>query len=99
MAYPGWRHVVEWFGKDLLMKYIATLFTILSALACTDASNTIRTLQSSGFRDITVTGYSWFECGKDDTFHTGFTATNPLGQRVSGTVCCGFIGKGCTVRF
>jgi hypothetical protein len=77
---------------------LAVIVGILFA-GCTNESDTIRTLQNAGFSNVNVTGYSWFECGQDDTFHTGFEATNPTGMRVSGTVCCGFLGKGCTIRF
>jgi hypothetical protein len=69
------------------------------ALACTDEDNTVRTLQAHGFTNIQTTGFNPWSCGQDDTFSTGFIATNASGQKVSGTVCCGFIGKGCTVRF
>lgn len=75
------------------------IIAIILLVGCTDESATIRTLRSSGFSNIRTTGYSWFECGKEDTFSTGFTATNPTGQTVSGTVCCGLIMKGCTIRF
>ncbi len=71
----------------------------IGLVACTDEDNTRRTLESAGYSDIHTTGYSWFECGKDDTFHTGFTAKNPVGKTVSGTVCCGMWTKGCTIRF
>jgi hypothetical protein len=76
-----------------------TAFALLTLSGCTDESNTIRTLEDSGYSNIQTTGYSWFECGDGDAFHTGFTATNPVGRRVSGTVCCGWMTKGCTIRF
>lgn len=75
------------------------LFLVLLTVACTDEENSVRALKAHGFVNIRTIGYTWFECGKDDTFHTGFEATNANGQRVKGTVCCGFLGKGCTIRF
>lgn len=66
---------------------------------CTDESATIRTLDNAGYTEIQTTGYSWFQCGDDDTFHTGFRAKNPAGKMVEGTVCCGAWSKGCTIRF
>lgn len=66
---------------------------------CTDDDRTIMTLRKSGYTNISTTGYSFLECGEDDTFHTGFVATNSSGQRVTGTVCCGLLLKGCTLRF
>lgn len=43
---------------------------------------------------------SWapLSCSNSDTYSTGFAATNPAGQPVSGVVCCGVL-KSCTVRF
>jgi hypothetical protein len=79
------------------MKKLAFILPLLLT-ACTDDPATIRTLQSSGFSNITTTGYAAFECSDSDTFATGFIATNPAGKRVSGVVCCGLL-KGCTVRF
>ena len=70
----------------------------LIALGCTDEVNTLRTLENNGFTDIQTTGFNAFQCSKDDTYSTGFTARNTKGKGVSGTVCCGFF-KGCTVRF
>lgn len=77
-----------------------TILTILlfALCACTDESASTRTLKDSGFTDIRLTGYSYFACSDDDTFHTGFTAKNSQGREVSGVVCCGWL-KSCTVRF
>lgn len=79
------------------MKRVLILLALV--LGCTDEANTVRTLRSVGFTDIQTTGYSMFGCGDDDTFSTGFTAKNTSGDPVSGVVCCGFIGKGCTIRY
>lgn len=81
------------------MKYALIAIAAVALLACTDDDNTFRTLKASGFTDIAVTGYSWFECGEGDAYHTGFVAKNTKGDRVEGTVCCGLWFKGCTVRF
>ncbi len=64
----------------------------------TDEAATGRTLKAHGFSNIETTGYA-LGCSDSDTFATGFVATNSAGQRVSGTVCCGVLVKGCTVRF
>ncbi len=65
-----------------------------------DESRVRNTLSSMGFKDASLRPASWTVCGKDDSLFSSndFTATNPLGTQVSGTVCCGFM-KGCTVRF
>ena len=78
---------------------MAAFFAVMMLGGCTNESATIKTLRSAGFTDIKTTGYEFFECGEDDTYHTGFTAKNPQGQQVTGTVCCGFWAKGCTIRF
>jgi hypothetical protein len=75
------------------------LLLALTIVACTNESDTIRTLQSAGYSEITTTGYSAWACGDDDTFSTGFRAKNPVGTFVEGTVCCGGWTKGCTIRF
>jgi hypothetical protein len=74
------------------------VIVLVIATACTDESGATRALQSSGFSDITITGYEVFGCGKDDLSATGFRAKSPVGRPVSGVVCCGLL-KGCTVRF
>ncbi len=81
------------------MKTLFTLAAICFAIACTDDDSTRKTLQMHGFTNVQTTGYSPFTCGDNDSFSTGFRATNPSGQVVEGTVCCGLFGKGCTVRF
>jgi prepilin-type N-terminal cleavage/methylation domain-containing protein len=65
-----------------------------------DQNRVVNTLNAMGFKDISLRSASWTACGKDDSLFSSndFTATNPIGARVSGTVCCGFM-KGCTVRF
>jgi len=82
-----------------MKKLLAVLALALTMSACTNDEATISTLHKHGFSDVQTTGYEFWECGEDDTFHTGFVATNPAGQRVRGTVCCGWLDKGCTVRF
>jgi hypothetical protein len=79
------------------MKRITLIALFL--MACTDEASTIRTLSSAGYTDIITTGYDMWACGDDDTYSTGFNAKNPAGQIVTGTVCCGFMTKGCTIRF
>lgn len=67
---------------------------------CTDPESSRDALQKAGYTDIQIKeGYQFLECGEDDTFATGFIATNPRGQRVEGTVCCGLLSKGCTIRY
>lgn len=79
--------------------FAITVLSLAFVGGCTDDNRTISTLENAGFTNIRTTGYSMFACGKDDTFRTGFVATNPVGKEVRGTVCCGFLAKGCTIRF
>lgn len=55
-------------------------------------------LEGMGITDIQITGYSFFGCSKDDSFRSNFVGTGPNGNKVSGTLCSGFL-KGITVRF
>ncbi len=77
------------------MKPVALL---LALVACADEASTRRTLEASGYTEVR-TGPATTGCGEHDLYWTGFEATNPRGQRVRGTVCCGAFIKGCTVRF
>jgi hypothetical protein len=79
------------------MKYILiTLLLILTS--CTDKDDAIRILSQQGYTEITITGYDYGACGKDDKFSTGFTALNLNNKVVRGTVCKGFLLKGSTIR-
>jgi hypothetical protein len=77
----------------------AWLALVVVALAgCTSSDDAIRAVEAMGMTNVTATGYRVFGCSEDDSFHTGFTATNPQGRQVSGVVCSGWL-KGSTVRF
>ena len=80
------------------MKKMIGLCVIQSLCACTRPDAAKDLLTSQGYKDVTTTGYSFFACSQDDSFATGFKATSPTGQHVSGTVCSGLM-KGSTVRF
>lgn len=81
------------------MKISVLILFAVFVVGCTDDRETVRTLHAAGFTDVHTTGWEPFMCGESDTFKTGFVATNPAGARVKGAVCCGFMFKGCTVRF
>lgn len=85
----------------LVTTFVVCLVAIIPALlsGCTDEESTRRTLENAGYTDVQTTGYEMFSCGEDDTYQTGFIATNPKGKRVKGVVCCGLIAKGCTIRY
>lgn len=83
--------------KLLDLALVAGLSLLTAGCTNEDAART--TLRKSGFRQVEITGYKPFQCGKDDATSTGFRATNQIGERVEGTVCCGRWSKGCTIRF
>lgn len=72
---------------------------LLFFAGCTNEGASREALRRSGFSQVEITGHKWFQCGEDDAYSTGFRATNTLGERVEGTVCCGRWSKGCTIRF
>lgn len=69
----------------------------VSVGGCTDKNGAIRALTEQGYTNIQITGYSWFSCGQDDAFSTGFTATSQNGSQIEGAVCSGWL-KGYTIR-
>ena len=82
-----------------------TLF-ILFLIACwsinplfgVDPEGATKVLQANGYKNITITGYKWFN-GTKDFYNTGFVAVSPNGTTVSGYVSRGIIFKGSTIRF
>jgi len=81
------------------VKKILAVSTLLLLAGCTRPENATRILADQGYRDIKITGYKLFDCGKDDTTATGFEATSPAGIHVKGTVCSGWFLKASTIRF
>ncbi len=71
---------------------------VLSLAACSDPPGATDTLSSAGYKDIKITGYSFFGCGEGDFYHTAFTALGLDGVRIRGAVCEGFFFKGATIR-
>ena len=82
----------------MILKKLCLFLVCISLLGCTDPDKARSVLSSNGYKNIEITGYSYFACSKDDTYQTGFTAISPSGQRITGTVCSGIL-KGSTIRF
>jgi hypothetical protein len=61
-------------------------------------SDSTEALRKSGFSEIEIGDHAFFRCGRSDVSSLYFTANNPRGDKVDGTVCCGWF-KSCTVRF
>ena len=81
------------------MKFLALMAAVAALTGCVDATKATAVLQGQGYKDVQITGYNAFACSQDDFYHTGFEATAPSGQRISGTVCSGIMFKGSTIRF
>lgn len=81
-----------------MSKWLLIGVLALTAIGCTDEHGARRVLEAEGYTQITMTGYDFLGCGKDDNFATGFAATNVNQKRVTGVVCSGLL-KGYTIRF
>lgn len=80
------------------MKTVMLILLLLGLTACTRPESAVRVLEGAGYSNIKITGYDWFACSDDDTFHTGFEAKGPTGRPVSGVVCEGVVFKSSTIR-
>lgn len=86
-----------------MKKIIALLTIVIIILSSSCSSNNDfkkgkRQLENQGYTNIKNTGYSFFCCSEEDTFSTGFTATDKSGRKISGCFCSGWL-KGVTIRF
>ena len=79
------------------IRYLKYLLLLLM-IGCTDSERSTKILKSTGFTNIKLGGYGFFDCSDDDVVSTKFIAQNSNGDLVSGTVCCGLF-KNCTIRF
>ena len=69
------------------MKKILTLLISLLLFGCANSEDARGLLAEAGYTDISFTGYNALACSEDDYYHFGFTATNPQGETVNGTIC------------
>jgi hypothetical protein len=79
---------------------IVVWLSVASNLVEVSDARALHTIESSGFRDVKLGSADALACpGAESSRH--FVATNPRGERVEGTVCCGLTGlaKGCTLRW
>lgn len=82
----------------MFWKKFVFVLSLYMLFGCTRPESTIELLKKEGYTDIEITGYSWFACSRDDSFHTGFKAKRN-GNVIVGTVCEGFLFKGKTIRY
>lgn len=73
------------------------LIALLSLSACTRPDQATRILTQSGYTNIEITGWRPFMASDSDIFSTGFEATAPNGDTVTGAVTSGWF-KGATIR-
>lgn len=71
----------------------------IALCGCTQQDTARRILEDAGYTNVQLQGYAFLACSEDDTYHDAFTATNPNGRHVSGTVCAGMLFKNSTIRF
>ena len=81
----------------LILFSVGVGMVVFAPVLAVDADGATRVLQASGYKDVKITGYKWFN-GTQDYFNTGFIATAPDGTKVSGNVSRGIFFKGSTVR-
>jgi hypothetical protein len=82
-----------------IIKNSAIAFATLLAISCADAEGAKRVLEKSGYKNIRTTGWEALTCSRDDETCTGFEATAPNGEAVTGSVGGSFFGcKGHTIR-
>lgn len=79
-------------------KLVMVTVLVLALASCTDAATAKKAAESQGFKDVVTSGYSFFGCSQDDTFHTKFSAVGLDGKPVDGVVCSSWLFKGATVR-
>ena len=88
------------FRSRIRVTAIAAALAATGAMAlsgCVDPDIAKETTAVSGFTVVQITGYEMWGCGKDDAFHTGFTARGVNGTCVHGVVCSNLF-KGATLR-
>jgi hypothetical protein len=84
------------------MKKIIVVLAAVSILSSCTSENDFnkgkRQLEQQGYTNIKNTGHSWFGCSDDDTYSSGFEATDNNGNKIKGAFCSGVL-KGITIRF
>lgn len=79
------------------MKKLIIIAAAIILSGCSDAPTATKALEGAGYSEVNITGYKFFGCSEDDTFHTGFIAKGANGKQVTGVVCSGWL-KGSTIR-
>lgn len=80
------------------MKKIILASALFLVVGCTNPTGTKELLEKQGYTNIKITGYRPWMASDNDSYSTGFEATSPTGQKVTGAVTESWM-KGKTVRF
>ena len=83
------------------MKKLIIVLSVFCFVSCTSSSDFEKgkeILTQQGFTDIKEDGYSFFCCGDDYTFKTGWIAKDKSGKTVKGCMCSAFF-KGMTIKY
>jgi hypothetical protein len=84
---------------EFMLVIIVIFIFILYCRGCTNSKTATRILTQTGHTFIEIDPSPvWFGCGRDDVFHTGFSAFLN-GQSVEGCVCEGLFFKQSTIRY
>ena len=86
-------------AKFIIVATIVVFLIGTLPISCTRPDEATELLKKQGYTDIHITGWRPMMAGKDESISTGFEATSPNGQQISGAVTSGFLFKGQTIRF
>ena len=90
------RSFLQDLGIGLVVLLILGFFIMVS-VGFSDSEGAVRVLTQMGYTHIETTGIRPFARGDNEYYSTGFRATSPTGQIVTGTVTKGI--RGSTVRW
>jgi hypothetical protein len=79
---------------------LAVWYFVAGNLVQVSDDRALRAIEAQGFREVRLGGADALACSEAESSRH-FSAKNPRGDLVQGTVCCGLTGmaKGCTLRW
>lgn len=88
--------------QDMYKVYFLSIFILIVGSIVipmnSDRSSLIPFLENQGYKDVSISGYSFFGCGNNDFYRNKFSAINPSGNKIEGIVCEGLFFKAKTIR-
>lgn len=97
-TYKALKDFLKSIGIFLGGTLLIVVLILIEPAACVDDAGTRRVLTQQGYTNIHITGFRWFGRSRGDVYSTGFEATSPNGNFISGYVTSGW-WKGYTIRF